>query len=65
MSLFYDTSFTNAYDMELFTDASLVAFGAFFQNQWFCAKWPASIPSVQDDDPFYKRNKVSPSNRQQ
>ena len=50
VSLFYDTSFTNAYDMELFTDASLVGFGAFFQNKWFCAKWPASLPSVQDDD---------------
>ena len=50
VSLFYDSSFTNAYDMELFTDASLIGFGAFFQNQWFCSEWPASIPSVQDDD---------------
>ena len=50
VSLFYDTSFTNTYDMELFTDASLVGFGAFFQNQWFCAKWPARLLLVQNDD---------------
>lgn len=34
----------------MFTDASLIGFGAFFQNQWFCSEWPDCLPSVQDDD---------------
>ena len=48
VSLYYDSSFTN--DMELFKDASLIDFGHFFQNQWFSFEWPASLPSIQDDD---------------
>ena len=49
-SLFYDSSFTNAYDMELFTDASLVGFGVYFQNQWFSAEWPVCLPSIHESD---------------
>lgn len=37
--------------MELFTDASLIGFGALFQNQWFCAEWPGGLPFVQESDP--------------
>ena len=50
MSLFYDSSFTIVYDMELFTDASLVGFGAYFQNQWFCSEWPDCLLSIQESD---------------
>ena len=50
VSLFYDSNFTNAYDMELFTDASLVGFGAYFQNHWFSTKWPDCLPSIHESD---------------
>ena len=50
VSLFYDYSFTNAYDMELFTDASLVGFGAYFQNEWFSIEWPVRLPSIHEGD---------------
>ena len=50
VSLFYDSCFTNSYDMELFTDASLIGFGAFFRNHWFSSEWPACLPSIQEGD---------------
>lgn len=36
--------------MELFTDASLIRFGVFFQNQWFWIESPVCLLSVQDSD---------------
>ena len=50
VSMFYDSCITNAHDLELFTDASLIGFGAFFQNQWFCEKWPDVLPSIKESD---------------
>ena len=48
VSLFYDSHFTAACDMELHTDSSLIGFGGIFQNQWFCSKWPAELPSIKE-----------------
>ena len=48
--MFYDSCITNAHGLELFTDASLIGFGAFFQNQWFCEKWPDVLPSIKESD---------------
>lgn len=50
VSLFYDSHFTTTLDLELYTDASLVGFGGIFQKQWFCAEWPAQLPSVKGKD---------------
>lgn len=50
VSLFYDSHITAASDMELYTDASLVGFGAIFHNQWFCSAWPETLPTVKDGD---------------
>ena len=36
--------------MELFTDTSLVGFGAYFQNQWFSIEWPVCLPSIHEGD---------------
>ena len=48
VSLFYDNALTCSADMELYTDASLVGFGAIFRQQWFSSAWPKEIPSVED-----------------
>ena len=50
VSLFYDSRVTSAHDMEHCTNASLIGFGAFFQNQWFSAEWPVSLPSIHEAD---------------
>lgn len=50
VSLFYDSDFTAAPDMELYTDASLIGFGAIYGSQWFCSKWPEQLPTVSDGD---------------
>ena len=50
VSLFYDNALTCSADMELYTDASLVGFGAIFRQQWFSSAWPKEIPSVEDGD---------------
>ena len=50
MSLFYDSHFTAACDMELHTDSTLIGFGGIFQNQWFCSKWPAELPTIKEGD---------------
>ena len=50
VSLFYDSEFTIAPDMQLQTDASLIGFGALFGSQWFCSEWPKQLPSVSDGD---------------
>lgn len=49
ISMFYDNFKVNAYDMELFTDASsTLGFGGYFQGHWFNSKWPEDLPSVVD-----------------
>ena len=50
VSLFYDNALTCSADMELYTDASLVGFGAIFRQQWFSSAWPKEIPSVENGD---------------
>ena len=50
VSLFYDSDFTEACDLELYTDSSLIGFGGIFQNQWFCSEWPMELPSVKESD---------------
>ena len=50
VSMFYDSGFTNACDMELYTDSSLIGFGGVFQNQWFCSEWPMDLPTIKESD---------------
>lgn len=50
VSLFYDSVASLSSDMELYTDASLIGFGAIFKSQWFCSDWPENIPSVKEGD---------------
>ena len=50
VSLFYDSMFTCASDMTLYTDASLLGFGGVFKNRWFYSFWPMKIPSVDGED---------------
>lgn len=50
VSLFYDSELTPAPDMELYTDASLIGFGAIYGKQWFYSKWPQELPTISDGD---------------
>ena len=50
VSMFYDSGFTDACDMELYTDSSLIGFGGVLQNQWFCSEWPMDLPSIKESD---------------
>lgn len=43
VSMFYDSKRTASHDMELYTDASLIGHGGYFQGHWFCANWPHSL----------------------
>ena len=36
--------------MKLFSDASLIGFGAIFDTQWFCSEWPNPLPAISDGD---------------
>ena len=40
VSLFYEPDLPTNFDMKLFSDASLIGFGAIFDTQWFCSEWP-------------------------
>ena len=50
VSLFYEPNFTTNVDMKLFSDASLIQFGAIFDTQWFCSEWPNPLPAISDGD---------------
>ena len=50
VSLFYETDFTTNFDMKMFSDASLIGFGAIFGTQWFCSAWPNQLPALSDGD---------------
>ncbi len=44
VSMFYEDKYCTSQEMTLYTDASsTLGFSAFFQNQWFCEKWPEVI----------------------
>ena len=44
--MFYDTNYTRATDMELYTDASsTVGYGGYFKRKWFCSPWPEDLPT--------------------
>lgn len=44
VSMFYDSEYTQASDMELFTDASSkIGFGGYFNGKWFCSPWPDEL----------------------
>ena len=58
VSLFYDSHFTAACDMEFHTDSSLIGFGGIFQNQWFCSEWPAELPTIKEGDLDFEMNTV-------
>jgi hypothetical protein len=46
ISMFYDTNYTRATDMELYTDASsTVGYGGYFKRKWFCSPWPEDLPT--------------------
>jgi hypothetical protein len=44
--MFYDTNYTRATDIELYTDASAtVGYGGYFKGKWFCSPWPEDLPT--------------------
>jgi hypothetical protein len=46
LSMFYDTNYTRATEMELYTDASLtVGYGGYSKGKWFCSPWPEDLPT--------------------
>jgi hypothetical protein len=46
ISMFYDTNYTRATDMELYTDASsTVGYGGYFKGKWFYSPWPKDLPT--------------------
>ena len=45
---FNEPDFTTNFDMKLFSDASLIGFGAIFDTQWFCSEWPNPLPAISD-----------------
>ena len=42
-SFFYDVEWSKSPDLELFTDASDVGLGGFYQGQWFLGQWAAEV----------------------
>ena len=48
-SIFHALEWTKSPDLQLFTDASGVGYGAYFQGLWFWGQWPADFLV---DDPF-------------
>ena len=45
--MLYDTNYTRATDLELYTDASSIAgYGGYFKGKWFCSPWPEDLPTV-------------------
>jgi hypothetical protein len=50
VSLFLDVQTTNSFHMELFTDASSIGFGGYFQGAWFYGTWPDNLESRLDSD---------------
>ncbi|XP_070539681.1 uncharacterized protein [Ptychodera flava] len=43
VSMFLDSHATRASAIQLFTDASGIGFGGYFQRQWFNARWPPHL----------------------
>jgi hypothetical protein len=42
----YDTNYTRATEMELYTDASsTVGYGGYSKGKWFCSAWPEDLPT--------------------
>ena len=50
VSLFYEKDFTTNFDMQLFSDASLIGFGSIFGTQWLYSTWPTQLPAIADGD---------------
>jgi hypothetical protein len=48
VSLFLDIATTEAYDLELFTDASDLGYGGYFKGKWFSSTWPESLGDILD-----------------
>ena len=42
-SVFYDLEWIRSPDFDLFTDASDIGFGGYFQGHWFLESWPAEF----------------------
>ena len=49
-SLFLDTEWLKSPDAQLFTDASGIGYGAFYQGHWFLGEWPTEFnaPDLQN-----------------
>jgi hypothetical protein len=49
VSMFYQTQLTLATDIELYTDASIVGHGGYFDGRWFSEQWPVDLPNITDN----------------
>ena len=50
VSLFLDLATTDTADMELFTDASGIGFGGYYQGEWFAGPWPDNLTQSLDSE---------------
>jgi hypothetical protein len=48
ISMFLDADATTNLDLELFTDASGIGFGGYYQQQWFQARWTRDLRLEND-----------------
>jgi hypothetical protein len=46
ISMLYDTNYTRAIEMKLYTDASsTVGYGGYFKGKWCCSHWTEDLPT--------------------
>lgn len=50
ISVFLDSGVTSTADMDLYTDASSIGFGGYFQGQWFSERWPEDLPTLSNQE---------------